>query len=67
MFVNWARGKVTVKYRRAEMVCRLQDGRAVIDAVFDEMGAGMARAGLAWDRAEDYLEHMAPGSGAAGA
>ena len=46
------------------MVCRLQDVWAFIGAVFDDMGTGMARAGLAWDRAEDYLEHVAPGSGA---
>eukprot|EP00959_Pyramimonas_sp_CCMP1952_P211782 4431963-Pyramimonas_sp.AAC.1 len=44
------------------MVCRWQDARAFIGAVFDDMGTGMALAGLAWDRAEDCLEHVAPGS-----
>eukprot|EP00959_Pyramimonas_sp_CCMP1952_P009740 203227-Pyramimonas_sp.AAC.1 len=44
--VDPARGKVTVKYRRAEMNCRLQDVRHVIGAVYDDLGAGMTRAGL---------------------
>ena len=44
------------------MVCRLQDVRAFIGAVFDDVGTGVARAGLAWDRVGDYLGHIAPGS-----
>eukprot|EP00959_Pyramimonas_sp_CCMP1952_P367031 7687398-Pyramimonas_sp.AAC.1 len=51
MSADPARGKVAAKYRLAEMACRLQDARAFTGAVFDEMGIGMARADLAWDRA----------------
>ena len=46
------------------MMCRLQDVRTFIGAVFNELGAGMSRAGLAWDLAQDHLEHMQVGSGA---
>ena len=45
------------------MVCRLHDARAFVGAAFDDMDTGMARAGLAWDRAGDYLGRIAPGSG----
>eukprot|EP00959_Pyramimonas_sp_CCMP1952_P368840 7725840-Pyramimonas_sp.AAC.1 len=51
-------------YLNAEMVCGRQDARIFIGAVFNDMGTSMARAGLALDRVEDFLEHVAPGSGA---
>ena len=47
--VDPTHGRVTVRYRKGEMICRLQDVRSFIGAVFTELGAGMSRAGLAWD------------------
>ena len=56
--VNPARGQVQVRYRRATMNCRLQDVRHFIGAIFDDLGTGMTRAGLAWDKVEHYIEHV---------
>ena len=62
--VDPAHGKVTVKYRRADMICRIQDVRTFIGAVFDPFGTFMTRAGLAWDIVQDHLEHLHVGTGA---
>eukprot|EP00959_Pyramimonas_sp_CCMP1952_P442835 9270362-Pyramimonas_sp.AAC.1 len=63
MPVDAARGKVTVKCRRAGVICRLQGVWPFIGAEFDNVGAGLAGAGLAWDRVEDLVELIMPGSG----
>ena len=47
--VDPTHGRVTVRFRNGEMICRLQDVRTFIGAVFDGTGAGMSRAGMAWD------------------
>ena len=45
------------------MVCRLQDVRAFIGAIFDDFGEGLNRAGLAWEMVQQHLENMKPGTG----
>ena len=60
--VDPTHGKVTVKYRKADMICRLQDVRTFIGAVFNGLGTGMSRAGLAWDIVQEHLENIQVGS-----
>ena len=43
---------------------RLQDVRAFIGAVFDEVGSGLIRAGLATDTVEQYMEDIMGRTGA---
>eukprot|EP00959_Pyramimonas_sp_CCMP1952_P306437 6413442-Pyramimonas_sp.AAC.1 len=48
MSVCSSRGAVTAERRLAGVVCRQLDVESFIGAVFHDMGASLARAGLAW-------------------